>query len=661
MIQKRNTLKKLLLLILGTDVVFLYICYKMYKKYFLMKNSFFILLVSVFGFAQNNPNPGYWQQHVSYKMNVEMNVENYKYTGNQELVYTNNSIDTLSKVYYHLYNNAFQPGSAMDARLQTISDPDKRMVRTFKQANKEITESRISTLKPNEMGYLNITNFQQNGKLATTKVVGTVLEVTLAEAILPKSSTNFTLDFEGQVPLQIRRSGRNSSENVALSMTQWYPKMAEYDFEGWHADPYIGREFHGVWGNFDVKISLDKNYTIGGTGYLQNKNEIGHGYEDEGVVVKHSKKTKNLTWHFIAPNVHDFTWAADNEYIHDKIMGENNTELHFLYKNKAENLENWKKLQEKTAELLSFYNKNVGVYPYKQYSVIQGGDGGMEYGMCTLITGNRSYASLVGVTAHEFAHSWFQFLLASNESKHEWMDEGFTSFISDLSMDVIMPPKEKDDNIFESAYNNYVYLANSGKEQPLSTHADRYDYNQTYSIGAYSKGEVFLAQLGYLIGNDNLMKTIKRYYFDYKLTHPTPNDIKRSAERVSGANLDWYLVDWTQTTNTIDYAIKSVEEKQDNTVVTLERIGRTPMPIDLWIIYEDGSQESFYIPSTLMRFEKENPYSQIKRTVLEAWDWAYPTFNIEILKSKSTIKAIVIDPSGLMADVNKKDNIFEKE
>jgi Peptidase family M1 domain len=625
-----------------------------------MKKIFILSLFTFIGFAQNNPNPGYWQQHVDYKMDVKMDVKSYQYNGSQELVYTNNSSDTLNRVFYHLYNNAFQPGSEMDMRLQTIADPDKRMVKSFKQGGKEVKESRISTLKPNEIGFLNIKNFKQNGTTAKTKVVGTVLEVTLNEPILPKQKTTFTLDFEGQVPLQVRRSGRNSEEGVALSMTQWYPKLAEYDFEGWHADPYIGREFHGVWGNFDVKLTIDKNYTVGGTGYLQNKNEIGHGYEDKGVEVKHSKKTKTLTWHFVAPNVHDFTWAADNEYIHDMILGPNNVELHFLYKNKAENLENWKNLQPKTAELLDFFNKNVGEYPYKQYSVIQGGDGGMEYGMCTLITGNRSFGSLVGVTAHEFAHSWFQFVLASNESKHEWMDEGFTSFISDLAMETVLPGKEKVDNPFEGAYNGYRYLAKSGKEQPLSTHADRYDINMGYGISAYSKGEVFLAQLGYVIGTENLMKTLRRYYADYKLTHPTPNDIKRSAEKVSGANLDWYLVDWTQTTNTIDYAIKEVADADKNTKVTLERIGRMPMPIDLLVVYEDGSNELFYIPNTLMRWEKPNSYS-INRTVLKGWDWSNPNFSFDISKAKSSIKAIVIDPSGLMADVDLSNNVFEKK
>ena len=188
-----------------------------------MKNIFkhFLILLTGISFAQNNPNSGYWQQHVDYKMNVNMDVKKYQYKGNQELIYTNNSPDTLKKVYFHLYPNAFQPGSAMDMRLQTISDPDKRMVRKFTKDKKEIKESRISTLKPNEIGYLLVSNCKQNGIAAQSRVVGTILEVTLPQAILPKSSSAFTLDFDGQVPLQIRRSGRNSEENVALSMTQW--------------------------------------------------------------------------------------------------------------------------------------------------------------------------------------------------------------------------------------------------------------------------------------------------------------------------------------------------------------------------------------------------------------------------------------------------------
>jgi hypothetical protein len=605
-------------------------------------------------FAQNS---NYWQQHVDYKMEVSIDVKTYQYKGKQELIYTNNSPDTLHRVFYHLYNNAFQPGSEMDKRLQSIKDPDGRMVTKTKVGDKEIKESRIAKLQTNEMGYLHISNFKQDGITAVAKEVETILEVMLAQPIHPGKSTTFTLDFEGQVPVQIRRSGRNNKEGVELSMAQWYPKMAEFDFEGWHADPYIAREFHGVWGNFDVKITIDKNYLLGGSGYLQNGNEVGFNYQDKDVVVTIPKKQKTLTWHFIAPNVHDFTWAADKNYLHDVVQTTFGTTLHFIYKNNTKIIENWKQAQPRTVQLMEYYNAIVGKYPYKQYSIIQGGDGGMEYAMCTLILGEGTFDGLVGVIAHEMGHSWFQQILASNESKHPWMDEGFTSFIEDLGLNELATKKSA--NPFSGAIKSYINLANSGKEHPLSTHGDRYDENRSYSIASYSKGEVFLVQLQYLIGKENLMKTLRRYYDEFKFKHPTPNDIKRTAERVSGANLDWYLTDWTKTLNTIDYGIKEVTENEGSTKISLERIGRMPMPIDLLIEYSDGSKESFYIPLRMMSFEKANPTPEISRTVLRDWTWGDPNYSFNISKAKDKIKKITIDPSGLMADVKSDNNSYE--
>ena len=620
------------------------------------KNLLFAAILISFGdlLAQSS---AYWQQHVDYKMDVVMDVKNYQYKGKQELVYTNNSADTLKKVFYHLYPNAFQPGSEMDARIQSIKDPDARMVNKIKEKDTEIKVSRLKTLKPNEIGYLNITNFKQDNVVANTKTVGTILEVTLATPILPHSKTTFTLDFDGQVPIQIRRSGRNNREGVELSMAQWYPKMAEFDFEGWHADPYIAREFHGVWGNFDVKITIDKGYVLGGSGYLQNPNEIGHGYQDAGVTVVYPKKTQTLTWHFLAPMVHDFTWAADRNYTHDIVKGSNRVDLHFLYKNDPKIAENWKKLEPLMVRVMDFYNQKIGDYPYKQYSFIQGGDGGMEYAMCTLMLGTGTLEGILGTATHELAHTWFQHLLATNESKHSWMDEGFATYIEYLALNEIAINKEE--NPFKDIYSTYYKLVASGKEQPQTTHSDRYDENRLYSISSYYKGSIFLSQLGYVIGKDKLEETIKRYFQDFKFKHPTPNDIKRTAERVSGANLDWYLTDWTQTTNTIDYRIKEVKDNAEKTNVTLERIGRMPMPIDLSVEYTDGTSESFYIPLRMMSFEKENPNSEAKRTILSHWAWANPTCEFTILKPKSSIKKITIDPSGLMADVKQADNTYE--
>ncbi|QED38447.1 M1 family metallopeptidase [Antarcticibacterium arcticum] len=610
-----------------------------------MKIYFLALALLTLGFSSAQNNTTYWQQHVDYKMEVDMNVKNFRYTGTQELVYTNNSPDTLNRVFYHLYFNAFKPGSEMDIRSRTIEDPDTRV------------GDRISKLTPEQQGFLRVSTLTQNGKTLKMQEVGTVLEVELNEAILPGEKATFKMEFQGQVPEQVRRSGRNSSEGVALSMSQWYPKLAEYDFEGWHADPYIGREFHGVWGDFDVKISIDKNYLIGSTGYLQNPNEIGFGYEDKGVKVKKPKGDK-LTWHFVAPKVHDFTWAADPDYVHDTRVAKDGTVLHFIYKNNPAIKENWTNLQPKTEELLMFFNENIGPYPWDQYTVIQGGDGGMEYAMLTLITGERAFGSLVGVTSHELAHAWFQHLMATNESKHEWMDEGFTSYISTLAMDKVMGTnKEKP---FEGNYRGYERLAKSGVEEPLSTHADRYKLNFAYGVAAYTKGSVFLSQLGYLIGEENLKKTLKRYYHDWKFKHPTPNDFLRVAEKVSGAELDWYLMDWAQTTNTIDYGIKNVAENNGKTTVTLERIGNMPMPLDIQVTYADGSREVVYIPLQMMRWNK--PAEEGKQSKVAArWAWAHPTYELILEKPLSEISGITIDESGLMADINRENNTFSRE
>ncbi len=608
-----------------------------------MKKSIFTILslLSISIFAQNH---SYWQQQADYTMSIDMNVDNYQYDGVQKIVYTNNSPDTIHTVFYHLYFNAFQPGSEMDIRLQNINDPDGRMTINLGTKENPIYESKISKLQPNEIGFIKVKTLHQDGVDMQFKTIGTILKVLLNKPILPGEKTDLKMTFKGQVPVQIRRSGRNNKEGVALSMTQWYPKLAEYDFEGWHANQYIAREFHGVWGDYDVKITIDKKYILGGTGYLQNTNEIGYGYET-GKVKR--PKGKKLTWHFIAPNVHDFTWAADPDYTHDKILGENNVMLHFLYKKTLDKkyLDSWKKLQVKTAEFLSYYNKNIGQYPYKQYSVIQGGDGGMEYGMCTLITGERIYKSLVGVTAHEFAHTWFQFLLATNEAKHEWMDEGFTSYISSLAMNEIL--QQNKENPHEGSYKSYTKLATSGLEEPQSLYADRFYFNKAYGASAYSKGAVFLAQLGYIIGENNLKITLKKYFETFKFKHPTPNDFKRTAEKVSGLQLDWYLNEWTQTTHVIDYAVKAI----NTTEIVLENKGLMPMPIDAKVTYTDGSTESFYIPLQMLLGKKPTT-----ATVLTDWSWVQPTYSFTTSKP---IQSIEIDPLQRMADINRNNNFLE--
>jgi len=596
-----------------------------------MIRTIFILLAFQLSFSQN-----YWQQHVEYEMDIVVDVSDFTYDGDQSIIYTNNSNDTIKKVYYHLFFNAFKPNSQMDIRSRTIRDPDRRV------------GSRIVALEEKDYGDISVSSLKQDGKDVSYEVNETLLLARLNKPLLPGKKTKLSMVFTAQVPLQIRRSGKLNKEGIDMTMTQWFPKLAEYDSEGWHPNPYIGREFHGVWGNYSVNITIDKDYVVGGTGYLQNANEIGHGYTEKDPKENDSKKN---TWKFYAPNVHDFAWAADPDYVHDIKKSESGVDLHFFYKPTV-NVEDWKKLQEDSVLLMKYFEEAIGPYPWKQYSIIQGGDGGMEYAMCTMITGERSYPSLLGVTAHEMAHAWFQHLMATNEAKHAWMDEGFTEYITSLSENYVN--NENPEFPHKSSYDRYYLLAKSGFEQAQTIHSDRYDYNFAYGASAYSKGSVFLSQLGYIIGKENLNKTIRRYYEEFKFKHPTPNDFKRIAEKVSDLELEWYLNEWTRTPHKIDYGI-DISSLEDERVITLKRKARIPMPIEVVVSFEDGSSDMYYIPNDLL-----HGYKTFKNDVflMEPWNWSSTEYEFEVQGNKKVTK-VEIDPSKRIADVNQMDNSVE--
>jgi len=584
----------------------------------------------------------YWQQEVAYEMFIDMNVETNQFTGKQKLTYTNHSPDTLTQVFYHLYFNAFQPNSMMDVRSRLIEDPDRRV------------GDRILTLKDEEIGYQKIDKLTQDGRKLKYQVEGTVLEVQLDKPLLPGQVTVFEMDFNAQVPLQVRRSGRDNKEGIRYSMTQWYPKMVEYDYQGWNANPYIGREFHGVWGSFDVKIDIDKSYVLGGTGYVQNPELVQHGYGKEKSTLPQTQGEK-LTWHFNAPLVHDFAWVADPDFKHTTSTLDNGTVLHFLFQPDT-NYTAWDSLPTYGKRIFETMNANFGTYPYQQYTVAQGGDGGMEYPMLTLITGKRSKGSLIGVTLHEANHSWYQHLLATNEALYPWMDEGFTSYASDFVMHELSPKFTP----YEDSYRSYFSLVASGKQEALTTHADHYETNRAYGTASYSMGLIFLHQLSYIVGQDVLMQSMRRYFAEWKYKHPTPNDFIRVVEKESELELTWYLEQWIGTTHTIDYGIKWLQENDetDKTHVILERKGKMPMPLDVKVVYTNGKEEWFHIPLRIMRGEKKAEEGMKKFTVKEDWPWTYPTYELILECEDEEIDSIEIDPSKRMADIDRSNNRY---
>jgi hypothetical protein len=444
-------------------------------------------------------------------------------------------------------------------------------------------------------------------------------------------------------------------------MTQWYPKMAEYDERGWHANFYVNREYYAPYGEFDVEITLPAEYTIGATGVLQNPEDIGHGYDIEGNGTWRPSDglpdADSLTWHFTAEDVHNFAWSADPDYVHDKVTADGTTH-HILYKPNV--AEQWRPLTEDMPNLTAFFNQEYGDYPYPQMTVAQGGDGGMEYPMFTVVSSydgpafeeKSSYRSVLGTTVHEFAHMWYYSALGTNEADYAWMDEGFTSYATTEGM-AHLTNRPADHT---GARQSVVTMHKLGLAEPFSTPADWFSTNLAYGISSYPGGQMLVDMMGYVIGDEQRDQWLKRYFRERKGTHPDPFDIELFAEQESGLMLDWYFAQFTRTTRTVDDAVADLEQRRTGDGVevnlTLMREGSIRMPQDVRLTLADGSTQWLNVPLASMHGHKPVPSDWI---VTEPWPWVAPKKTVTVTVPSRVEKA-VIDPNGATPDVNRLNN-----
>ena len=628
-----------------------------------MNKKFVFIFIAIVAYVSGvSAQADRWQQHINYTIKAGLDVNTNIVKGTEEIVYDNNSTDTLKKVYFHLYWNAFQPNSSMDMRSRELG---KNMLTSRRgdqvQDWDARVKDRIQKLSPSEIGYQKVSQIIIGGKQQKLIEHETILEVQLTNPIAPKSSVKLNLNFEAQVPQQIRRSGRDNAEGVRYSMSQWYPKMVEYDYQGWNTNPYIAREFYGVWGNYDVTLQLDQNYMVAATGVLQNPTAAAN---PQGL----------KSWNFKGSNIHDFVWAADNHYKHLSKEVRKGLTLHVYYKEKNAKADSaWANVLWAAEKMLPYMEKKFGAYPYPQYSFIQGGDGGMEYAMATLLKGPG-----LGTVFHEWMHSWYQHILGTNESLFPWMDEGFTSFAEEAisyeysqtfaTSSPFISEREKLQIVDENAkskkglpavqfgnYMGYLGLAKSGLEEPMSTHSDHYNTNYAYSSAAYSKGATFLGFLGYIVGDSVRDKVLINYYNTWKFKHPNANDFIRVAEKTSGIQLEWYKEYWMNSTKTIDYGLNDIQATPTGAIISVQRIGKMPAPLEVVVTYKDGTSELHYIPLDLMLGNKEAEGS-VNRIVHPECKWVQPTYTFETTKPISALKSIEIDPSYRLPDINRSNN-----
>jgi hypothetical protein len=597
-----------------------------------------------------------WQQEVAYEMDYTLFADRHRFEGTQRLTYTNNSPDTLRQVFYHLYFNAFQPNSLMAEQNRHLPDPDARVV------------PRIFELGPEEVGFHRVLSLEQDGQTVSWRVYDTVLQVELARPIFPGDTSVFDMAFEGQVPLQTRRSGRDSPEGVRFSMAQWYPKMAAYDGLGWHPHPYLGREFYAPFGTFEVRLTLPASYVVGATGTLQNPEAVGHGYEappDAGVVTTGPARRADgsapdsLTWHFRAEQVHDFAWAADPRYVHERQLvtdvpgRQEPVAIHLLYL--PEVAEGWRPMGGWMRDLTRMFSERYGTYPYPQFTVAQGADGGMEYPMFTLITGRRPPGSLFSVTAHEFAHMWWYGTVATNETLFSWMDEGLTNFATTEAIHAILRGASGPAD-HSSAIEAVVRAQREGYYERPNKPADWYRTNRGFGTAAYSAGQAFVALLGYVMGDEARDRLLYRFGTEWRFRHPYPADFQKLAQDVSGMHLNWLFEQFLNGAEPYDYAATNLRAERTTSgyrsTVTLERRAPGGLPQDVLLRYADGSVEWVHVPFGEALGHKAVPANW---RVAEPWPWVHPTYTLTA-EGASPVVEVTIDPTARTPDLNRENN-----
>ena len=284
----------------------------------------------------------------------------------------------------------------------------------------------------------------------------------------------------------------------------------------------------------------------------------------------------------------------------------------------------------------------------------------MEYPMATLITGNRPLPSLVGVSVHEFMHAWYYNALGFNESNYYWMDEGFANYaelrvIDHLKEKGLLPGKPEE-FLFDGDFKNYYTIVTRGIEEPLSTHADHFEYNSAYSFAAYGKGSIFLHQLEYVIGTEAFNKSLLDFYNAWIFRHPDADDLLHIMEKNSGLQLDWYKEYMVYTTKTIDYAVDSIMDIDHHTWVHLVNYGLMPMPVDIEVTLTDGTSSFYNIPLDLMLGAKKQVDASGKNfNALPTWNWVNPEYLFDLPVPEEKIKSIMIDPHHRMADQDRNN------
>jgi hypothetical protein len=646
---------------------------------------------------QNRPPfKGYWQQDVYYKILASLNDSSDIVTGDETLTYWNNSPDTLTYVFFHLYSNAQNKHSYYTSLYENNGE-----------------KPRFGKYEKQDLG-CQVTSISENNTALKTELDNTVMKAWLAHPLLPGQSTTLHITFNtyfdagGTVRNRMKMfiSYANKKKDTVFKqydVVHWYPRICVYDTKfGWDVEQHMAHEFYGDFGTYDIAFTLPNNYIAGATGTLINGKEVlpdsllrkldirnfrSKRWEaPPSIVVPRNKTTK--TWLYHAENVHDFALTADPTY---RIgFAQWNGIKCFSYAQEG-HAAGWQNAADYTAKVIATNSKFFGMYGYPQMIVADARDG-MEYPMLTLDGGfDPNYRTLL---AHEISHNWYFGMLGSNETYRAAMDEGFTQFAESWTCKELDGPNTiegpsssswqrkytKPDvlrmtEVYGGYLNNYVWgisdftenyqgklLAARGTnyygmhDATLNTHSD--DFNGALGHGGgyaqvYFKTATMLYNLQYVLGDSLFFVAMQHYFNQWKFAHPYIEDFRKSVTEATHTDLTWFFDEWFDTPKDLDYGIRSIKKGKGKNeyVIKFVRVGEMQMPIDFSVTSKKDSVYNFYIPNGW--FEKKTTAKTLPRWI--GWGKVEPTYEATVT-IPGGISKVAIDTTLRLGDVNMLNN-----
>lgn len=606
------------------------------------------------------PEQGYWQQDVHYQIDARIDEKRDLIEGRMELTYWNNSPDTLQEAFFHLYQNAFQPGSYYDKKR---GGSPKYGQHGSKGRGTQVEEIRV------------------NGQKVKTELDNTILRIELPEGLKSGEKVSFSMRFRTYFDEKgtWRRMDlfRTSEGKKHYNGVHWYPRISVYDQRsGWTTDQHLGKEFYGDFGTFDVSLNFPSNFIVQATGNLTNRKEAMpdslrqaldlSNFEDKAwgepasTIIPYDSSERK-TWNFHAENVHDFAFTADPTYRIDTVKWNGITCMALVQEAHASG---WSNAASLTKETIKTFSRKIGPYGHNKI-IVADARSGMEYPMLTLCGGRDP--GYRGLLVHEIGHEWFFGMVGTNETYRAAMDEGFTQFLTAYGLETIdgdtlvqKTPENPYEKKFEEpaiareqeVYMGYLKSALRKNDAVLNTHSDHFkDYGKYRQV--YYKMSTMLYNLQYVLGDSLFWGSMQNYFKEWRFAHPYFNDFRRSVNQYSNTDLNWFFDQWWNTRERIDYAVKNVEKlKGDRHRIVLERKGEMQMPLDVRIKGKNGQTQDYYIPNSW--FKKQTNAKTLDRWI--GWGKDFSDTYSFTTKVPDGIDEVIIDPSGRLADVDRRNN-----